>query len=288
MISERYYRIGGLTVCLRGWQPAPQKDDRLPMFSVALSAPDILITVEKVSEITFPDIEPDYEEPYVRNCTVGKSTHRYFRHDRVKTGRDYAHLFYEAATPHIRHLELCDRGFSFTEKHLLACIGSEELFLRFGRSVLHSSCIEHDGSAILFSGISGIGKSTQAALWETHKGAAVRNGDRNLIYNKNGIEYACGLPYAGTSGICTNYELPIRAIIMLGQSKENLICRLSEKDAATRLLSQLPVPRWSAEDIARAMDAAFRIAANVPVYELKCLPDSSAVELLQKTLSEEL
>lgn len=288
MQSDRYYCIGGLTVCLCGWQPDAEENDRLPLFSAAPATPDITITVEKVPDIIFPDMEPDYEAPYVRNCVIGNHIHRYFRHDRIKTGRDYAHLSYESTSPHIRRLELCDRGFSFTEKHLLACIGSEELFLRFGRSVLHSSCIEYDGSAILFSGVSGIGKSTQAALWETCAGAVVHNGDRNLIYHKNGAEYACGLPYAGTSGICTNFELPIRAIIMLGQSSENSICRLLEKDAATRLLSQLPVPRWSAEDIQRAMDAAFRIAANVPAYELKCLPDRSAVELLQKTLSEEL
>lgn len=288
MASEQYYRIGGLTLCFCGWQPEKAQDDRLKLFSVSPCTPDITITVEKVPEISFPDIEPDYEAPYVRNCTVGSGIHRYFRHDLVKTGRDYARLSYEAAAPHIRRLELCDRGFTFTEKHLLACIGSEELFLRFGRSVLHSSCVEYDGSAILFSGVSGIGKSTQASLWEKYAGAAVRNGDRNLIFNKNGIEYACGLPYAGTSGICTNFELPIRAVVTLGQSTENTIRRLPEKDAATRLLSQLPVPQWSAEDIARAMDAAFRIAANVPVYELECLPDRSAVELLQKTLSKEL
>ncbi len=274
-------------LCFCGWQPDEEDNDRLKMFSAAPASPDVIISVEKVPEINFPDIEPDYEAPYVRNCTINNRIHRYFRHDRVKNGRDYAHLSYETATPHIRRLELCDRGFAFTEKHLLACIGSEELFLHFGRSVLHSSCIRYKDSAILFSGVSGIGKSTQAALWEQYAGAIVCNGDRNLIYNKNGTELACGLPYAGTSGICTNYELPIRAIVTLGQSKENTICRLPEKEAATRILSQLPVPQWSAGDIARAMDAAFRIAAGVPVYELKCLPDSSAVELLQKTLLEE-
>ncbi len=271
-----------------GWLPEQESTDYLPMFSVAPSSPDVVISVEKVATLEFPTDKPaEYEAPYVRSLIIDGTAHRYYRRDIQPSGCDYAHLSFDPATPQTRRLELCDRGFKLNEKQILACIGSEEMFLTFGRSVLHSSCINYNGTAILFSGVSGIGKSTQAALWKTYASATVLNGDRNLIYRKNGIEYACGLPYAGTSGICTNYELPIRAIVMLEQSTENSIRRLQEKEAATRLLAQLPVPRWSAVSIGRAMDAAFRIASDAPVYELKCLPDQSAVELLRKTLTEE-
>ena len=289
MQAERLFRIGGLVFRFSGWLPEVEEGDYLPQFQVTDGTPDVEIRICCRKTLDFPVEEtPEWEQPYVRSLRIGNEIHRYYRKDRQKTGTDYAHLYYAADTPQLRTLELCDRGFSLNEKQILATIGSEELFLHFGRSVLHSSCVEVNGEAILFSGMSGIGKSTQARLWETHAGAAVKNGDRNLLHAVSGKEYAFGLPYAGTSGICSNFELPIRAIVFLGQAKENSIRRLSQKDAAKHLLSQSPVPSWDALSIGRAMDAAVRIALSVPVYSLNCLPEKSAVDLLQQTLTKEL
>lgn len=271
-----------------GWLPRAEDGNYLPLFQITEQKPDIEICVCLKETLDFPvDVLPEWEEPYVRSLRIGDEIHRYYRKDWKLIGADYAHLFYALDTPQLRTLELCDRGFSLNEKQILATISSEELFLHFGRSVLHSACVEYDGEAVLFSGVSGIGKSTQARLWETFAGASVKNGDRNLLRRIENKEYACGLPYAGTSGICNDYELPIRAIVFLGQAKENTIRRLAQKDAAKLLLSQSPVPNWDAQSIGRAMDVAVRVASSVPVYFLNCLPDVSAVELLQQTLKKE-
>ena len=55
---------------------------------------------------------------------------------------------------------------------------------------------------ILFSGPSGIGKSTQAALWQRYAGAEIVNGDRALVRPDTGT--VSGVFYAGTSGISRN------------------------------------------------------------------------------------
>lgn len=288
MENERFYRIGGLNFRFSGWMPEVEEGDYLPLFQTQCNKPDAEIRVCIRQTIDFPaELVPEWEQPYIRSCRIGNEIHRYYRKNRVFTGADYAHLYFNAETPQLRTLELCDRGFALNEKQILATIGSEELFLHFGRSVLHSSCVDIGGEALLFSGVSGIGKSTQARLWEEYAGASVKNGDRNLLRSIDGRETVCGLPYAGTSGICSNFELPIRAVIFLGQAKENTICRLSQKEAAKLLLSQSPVPRWDAQSIGCAMDAAMRIAAGIPVYFMNCLPDASAVALLKKTLAED-
>lgn len=288
MQTERFYRIGGLVFRFFGWLPEVESSDYLPLFEIEPEKPDVELRVCLKDTLDFPtELTPEWEQPYVRSLRIGSEIHRYHRKSWDLTGADYAHLFYAADTPQKRTLELCDRGFALNEKQILATISSEELFLHFGRSVLHSSCVDIGGEVILFSGVSGIGKSTQAALWEEYAGANVKNGDRNLLHCIGGKEYACGLPYAGTSGICTDFTLPIRAIVFLGQAKENSIRRLAQKEAAKLLLSQSPVPNWEAMSVGRAMDAAARIAGNVPVYFLSCLPDRSAVELLQETLKKE-
>lgn len=289
MPSKRTYRIGGLRVCFSGYEPAPDKGDYLSLFASDDTDFDILIETTLVPTLDYPvSVTPQWEDPTVRNCLIGTQTHRYFRRNWKQTGADYAHLFYENATPHLRHLELCDRGFALTERQILASIGSEELFLHFGRNVFHSSCVDIGGQALLFSGVSGIGKSTQARLWETYAGATVKNGDRNLLRFDGKRELACGLPYAGTSGICSAYELPIRAIVFLSQAKTNELTRLPQRTAMRSLLSQFPVPKWSASAVSQAMDAAARIASHIPIYHLSCLPDQTAVEMLRKTLSEEV
>lgn len=286
MVTKREYAIGGLHFLFSGWLPEQNRGDWLPQFLTQSGTPDIEIKVSRADDILFPaDCVPEWESAYVRSCRIGNVIHCYFRRDSVPSGSDYAHLFYDADTPQLRNLELCDRGMELTEKHILTCIGSEELFLQFGRAVLHSSCVETDATALLFSGVSGIGKSTQAALWEQYAGAEVKNGDRNLLYCKDGREFACGLPYAGSSGICSSFDLPVRAIVFLGQAKQNEIRRLDTNAAVRCILSQLPIPRWNRDAIGRAMDTAVRIAAAVPIYALNCLPDRTAVELLRETLA---
>ena len=65
---------------------------------------------------------------------------------------------------------------------VLEAAGLFDIFADLGMLVLHSAYIVTSaGEAILFSGPSGVGKSTQAALWERCAGARVVNGDRALV-----------------------------------------------------------------------------------------------------------
>ena len=51
------------------------------------------------------------------------------------------------------------------ELHLLHLIGIEEVLIRHQALLLHSSVVKLGEHTVLFSGPSGIGKSTQAKLW---------------------------------------------------------------------------------------------------------------------------
>lgn len=285
MSNERKARIGGLTFLFTGWMPEAQEQENLPMFFVSDGEADIRVNIKSVCDIAYPaGKKPDFESPYLRCYCCENETHRFYRRDWEETGRDYAHVIYRNDLPNTLELQICESRLSWSFQQILSCIGIEELLLRHDRAVLHSSWIEKEGKAILFSGRSGIGKSTQAALWEKFRNAPVRNGDRTLLRSIDGIEYACGLPYAGTSGICTNTAAPIRAIVMLDQGRENQLRRLPELASVKRLLSQMPVPKWNPEMIGRALDVASRVAAAVPVYELICLPEESAVKILEDAL----
>ena len=110
------------------------------------------------------------------------------------------------------------------------------------------------------------------------------NGDRAGIRRDDGVWTAWGLPFAGTSGIYRNESVPIRAIVLLGQSKNNTISKVQPMDAFKRLLPECNARRWDTNFMDRLISILFSVISEVPVYQLDCRPDQEAVELLRDTL----
>lgn len=154
-----------------------------------------------------------------------------------------------------------------------------------GQIILHSSyIITSQGDAILFSGPSGIGKSTQAGLWEKYAHAEIINGDRCLIDTK--ALTANGIFYSGSSNICKNRSAPLRSIIMLEQSDSNEIHRLRPLQAFGKILGQSSYHKWFECSATMMTGLVAELVDKIPVYSLRCRPDELAVELLRKVLYE--
>lgn len=159
------------------------------------------------------------------------------------------------------------------------------LMLR-GAAVLHASYIDRSGSAILFTAPSGTGKSTQAGLWEEVMRTETINGDRVLVKKIEGKWHACGYPCCGSSRICLNRNLPMRAIVILRQSSENCVSQLTLAQKISSLVAAEEMYPWDAEEMERAMDLAESIAREIPVICLSCRPNEDAVRILNNYLEE--
>ena len=172
------------------------------------------------------------------------------------------------------------------EDVIFSLIGIEEIAVRENGCVLHSSFIEKDGSAILFTGPCSIGKSTQANLWKKHADATVINGDKTYIFEKDGCFFASGLPFSGSSKDCLNKILPIKAIINLGQADFNSLKRIASTDAFYNVYKNCyPVP-YSRELIGALFDFVQILSQNVPTYNFDCLADESAVRCLEREICQ--
>ena len=166
---------------------------------------------------------------------------------------------------------------------VLEAAGLFDIFAARGMLVLHSAYIVTSaGEAILFSGPSGVGKSTQAALWERCAGARVVNGDRALVDVAK--KTANGIFYSGTSGISENVTAPVRAIVLLGQSSENRVFVPSPQAAFAGVLSQCAYYEWDAHSAEQMTECVARLVSDVPVLRMDCLPDATAVEALRGKL----
>ena len=119
----------------------------------------------------------------------------------------------------IHYLTKCRMFFSESQ-NTFSHIALEDLLLRRDAVVLHASYIDTIYGGILFSGPSGIGKSTQADLWCRYRNAKQVNGDRPILRRDKSGWKAYGSPYAGSSRCWLNRSSQIRAIVILGQGTE--------------------------------------------------------------------
>lgn len=173
------------------------------------------------------------------------------------------------------------------EDWFFSIIAFHRQLLKRKACILHVAYIETEGKALLFTGPSNIGKSTQANLWREHEGADIINGDRAVLRKNNENWQVYGYPCCGTSGICQNKTLPLQAIIVLQQAKENHVEELSGAQKVRALVTAIELYAWDQSELDMAFDLAQEIAKEIPVIRLCCRPDSEAVTVLKHYLKEE-
>lgn len=166
-------------------------------------------------------------------------------------------------------------------------LGFEKLLIRKDRLCFHAACVQTSGGGLLFSGPSGIGKSTQADLWCRHRGAKQINGDRPILSRTETGWLAWGSPYAGSSRCHINESCPVSAVVMLRQAPRCALRRLGSEEAFRAVWSGLTMHSWDEVFVERACDLALELIDGVPVYEFACTPDEAAVDYLEGELRKE-
>ena len=169
---------------------------------------------------------------------------------------------------------------------------NDEVLYRFSANALltksvlhlHSSFVLYNGRALVFTGPSGIGKTTQAELWRDFQGAEIINGDACLLRELEDGWHAFGTPVHGSSPYCENKDAPLAALVALEQGPENRLERLDSFAALSACLPEFYRPKMDeqTQDIFwNAVDSIFR---KTPVYRLVCRPDRDATELVKRTV----
>ncbi len=159
--------------------------------------------------------------------------------------------------------------------------------IEFGGLMLHASAVELDGRAYLFSGPSGMGKSTHTRLWQQIFGAEAQvfNDDKPALRREDGRWYAYGTPWCGKDGINQNKRVPLAGICFLKRGQENVIRCLGEKDVIGHVLYQTLHQFRTAERLEPLLDSLGRLVREIPVFELENLPEEAAARLSYETMS---
>ena len=143
--------------------------------------------------------------------------------------------------------------------------------------LIHSSALIYDGGAYLFSGDSGVGKSTHTRLWQKAFGEKVHimNDDKPVVRLYEDKAVAFGTPFDGGSGIALNESYPLKAIIFLERGEENVVSVPDKKEVIQRLYFQ--TARMVNAVLADKMLSHFeRLLTLTRFYVLSCNTDISA------------
>lgn len=200
-------------------------------------------------------------------------------------------LRWKGSDSRLCHIDYCngnhdiivDKNNEFIPKtwQLFEIMNLVKLFGQFNTLILHSSFISYKEKGIIFTGPSGIGKSTQADLWAKYQNSNIINGDRTLLKKSDGKWFGYGFPYSGSSEHCLNQSYEIKLIVVLEQGKKNEIKKLSGIEKLKYVYSQIAINKWDKELNITIIDLVNKLLSDIEVVKLSCLPNKESVELLK-------
>jgi hypothetical protein len=146
--------------------------------------------------------------------------------------------------------------------------------------LMHAASAVRNGSAFIFAGASGAGKTTISRL--APPDAHVLSDEISYVRKEAGGYYAYGTPFAGElarSG--ENLRAPLEAVYLLAQGAENRVVLMGKADAARAILKNVLFFAEDAELVQAVFLSALDLVERVPVRRLTFLPDARVWELIR-------
>lgn len=273
-----FYRIGPLVFSYRG--PSLLYDRFFSGFSCGEADFDqeVRIVTGKPASIPYGTVLIHTEELTI--CDSGSSYCFFFaapwgiREMHVKKDGSLA-VLYRMPDPDDEHIEDLFHALRFA---FLILAQQRDLY------VLHSASFLYRGRAFLVSGSSGTGKSTHSALWHDLYQTPLLNGDLNLLGIKDNLPYAYGLPWCGTSGICTPKDYPLGGIIFLKQAAIDQVQSLQPDEKVLHILQRMISPAWTKELLLRNLHFSEALAPLIFSCRLYCTKEPSAAKTLKSAI----
>ena len=172
--------------------------------------------------------------------------------------------------------------------HIFHAIRAFFLFIaqKNGYFAIHSASILYQDQAWLFSGHSGMGKSTHTKLWHDLYDVPYLNGDLNLVGQEKDTLMVYGIPWCGTSNIYTTQNVKLGGIVLLGRSKENHLEPLSKSLQILRVMQRMISPSWNFNMLEQNIQMATLIQEKTRIYYYLCTKEESACKTMKEIIDE--
>lgn len=153
---------------------------------------------------------------------------------------------------------------------------------RYQGLLIHSSGIILDGEGIIFPGISGVGKTTLAKLWQAREGITVLSDDRVIVRREEEGYFIYGTPWPGEGRMVSCQKAPLKKILFLSKAKGNKLVPLGKRESLRQLITQCFPAIWDREGIDFSLKFCGALVKDIPCFCFGFVPDESATEFIQK------
>lgn len=155
----------------------------------------------------------------------------------------------------------------------------------FNGVLIHAAAISIENHGIIFTGKSGIGKTTHLKLWQQLLGGKVTtiNGDKPFIRVIGDVPFVYGSPWQGDERIGINGNANLMDICFLEQANENSITKLDRNDAFQRLIKQIHIPN-DPQKIVKVLSILECICNKCNFWLLKCNPTIESAKIVYEAL----
>lgn len=164
--------------------------------------------------------------------------------------------------------------------YLLSGVVFYRNLLNFDGFMIHSSAVEYDGKAYMFSAPCGTGKSTHTDYWMKKLGedkVRIINDDKPAIRYMDGRFNCCGTPWSGKNDASNNIIVPVGALVFIERAEKNNIRELRSGEILKRFFPQTIRPQ-DPENMSKLLDLFEKMVSESPVYVLGAENDLSAAE----------
>ena len=162
-----------------------------------------------------------------------------------------------------------------------------EVLIDHDAFTIHGAAIAVDNEGYIFTGASGVGKTTHIFKWLQHfPEMQIINGDKPFIrFDK--LPIACGSPWSGKESICSNAMVPLKSIILMERAEDSHIEQISFAQAFPSLLQQVYRPD-DEDKMRRTLHLMQRLNPVVSFWRFKCNnTKDDCVEVAYNTLMRE-
>ncbi len=145
---------------------------------------------------------------------------------------------------------------------------------------MHASSAIRSGCALLFAGVSGVGKTTIVRL--APRDAVVLTDEISYVRRIENGYRAYGTPFAGElARPGANTSAPLKRVCLLKQGLENRLRSVKQSEATRALMRHVLFFAQDAELVERVLDTMVRFASSVEVLEMEFTPDCRAWEMVR-------
>lgn len=181
-------------------------------------------------------------------------------------------------TIRLDHEKLMQANPELTDKDIAEYMGTGAIFsgalLRYDGFQLHSSAVELEGKAYLFSAPSGTGKSTHTEKWCRLFGGKILNDDKPVLRRTEKGWMVYGTPWSGKHDLSRPVGVPLGGIAYLERG-ENAIRKMSATEAIPLIFSQCP-RLLSKEAMAMELALLGKLLTEETIWRLTCRNNDEA------------